>query len=774
MKVLLVDDEPDILEQAKIFLEKEKDQLDVVTTTSPPEALEMVKSNEVEAIISNYQMPEMNGLKFLKKLRDQDNNIPFIMFTGRGREEVAMEALNLGANRYFQKGDDPRTLYGMLADAVVREIGHRHAEENYQNLFEGISDVVFVCDSNLNLLDVNSAAYGQLGYSKEELLKMGVQDILADDQVNKIERIQDLIKRGNTEESKEIIFQCEQVPSDGERIPVEVSCSSIKYRGTAAALCVARNISERRITEETVRNATSAMISQIGSEDLFQKIVDNARKVSKAKFVILSLYDEEKKTVKVKAVSGESPSITDSISNILGAENLFEIEFNVEGAPRFKKFSEKKEKEPVALDGFQEYTFGMFDEKTCRSIEEVTEIEEIIAIPLLNNEGELVGILGYLFPEERKERNHTSLMIFADFASQAILKSRTFEQLIETREKLRKNKKRYRTLTEAADEIILTHDIGEAEITYANNSAAEQLGYEVGELIGMSLYEIIPDDEIDKIKEIEKNRKSGDLSVYHVETKGLRKDRTVFPVKASSKPISVTDSEKPEEVLVIARDITNQKRSEEKEEFLHSLLRHDVKNKAQIARGYLELLQKEDLPEKTKDYVEKMEKVCEEAVEIIEKVRKLRGIEKETEIGEVELREVVENVIKEHKDQLTEANVELNCQDHGHKVRGGPLLEELFSNILENAIRHSGCKKIRIHSHEQEGECIVTVEDDGCGIPKEDREKIFKKGYRKGEAGNSGLGLYLVKKIAENYRGSVKVRDSELGGARLDVHLKKI
>ncbi len=340
-------------------------------------------------------------------------------------------------------------------------------------------------------------------------------------------------------------------------------------------------------------------------------------------------------------------------------------------------------------------------------------------------------------------------------------------------EELRKSRERYRTLMETADEIILAHDVGEGGITYANNGAARQLGYEVEELLGMNLYDLIQEDEVFKIKEIEKRRKDGDSSVYKVETKAIRKDRTVFPVKASSKPVSFTSSGKPKEILIIARNISERKRAEEREEFLHSLLRHDVRNKAQIARGYFELLEEENLPKRAEDYFEKTKKACDEAIEIIEKVRKLREIKKESEFGVIELRSIIGEVIDEHGDQLSEKCIELNCENYSQSVKGGPLLEELFSNLLENAIRHSDCDKIRIYCDEREDECIVTVEDNGCGISEEDRDKVFERGFKKGDAGGSGIGLYLVKEIAKGYDSSIEVKDSELGGARFDIHLKK-
>lgn len=97
MEVLFVDDEPDIVEQAKIFLEKIDNGLNIDTATSAEEGLKKFEIKDYDAVISDYQMPEMDGLDFLETVREgRKSNVPFIIFTGKGREEAAMEALNLG------------------------------------------------------------------------------------------------------------------------------------------------------------------------------------------------------------------------------------------------------------------------------------------------------------------------------------------------------------------------------------------------------------------------------------------------------------------------------------------------------------------------------------------------------------------------------------------------------------------------------------------------------------------------------------------------------
>ncbi len=212
----------------------------------------------------------------------------------------------------------------------------------------------------------------------------------------------------------------------------------------------------------------------------------------------------------------------------------------------------------------------------------------------------------------------------------------------------------------------------------------------------------------------------------------------------------------------------------EREEFLHSLLRHDVGNKAQITKGYLDLMEDANTLEEMEDYRGKAKNAVVEAQKIVEKIRKLRKIDEEKEVSDKDLSSVIDKFVSENRSQLQDKEIKIDVSKCSCTVKGGPLLEELFSNLIENAIQHSNCEEIEISSQIEEDECVVIVEDDGNGISNDQKEKIFEKGFKSGKNAGTGLGLYMVKEIAQSYDGSVEVKDSEMGGARFDVHLKRI
>ena len=128
LRVLYVDDEPALLDIGKLFLEK-NGEFAIHTSISARDALEQIKTEHYDAIVSDYQMPDMDGIALLKHLKASGNTTPFIIFTGRGREEIVIEAINHGADFYIQKGGEPKSQFAELSNKIHYAVARRHAEE---------------------------------------------------------------------------------------------------------------------------------------------------------------------------------------------------------------------------------------------------------------------------------------------------------------------------------------------------------------------------------------------------------------------------------------------------------------------------------------------------------------------------------------------------------------------------------------------------------------------------------------------------------------------
>jgi DNA-binding response OmpR family regulator len=155
IKVLYVDDEPSLLEVTKEFLQMEGGMI-VETADDAHIALGSISKSRYDVIISDYQMPEMDGLSFLKAVREKGEVVPFILFTGKGREDVAIQALNNGADFYLQKGGDPIVQFKELKN-IVKQLHKRSEAERMVNTREEQLEMLYHASQQLYAtLDLNT------------------------------------------------------------------------------------------------------------------------------------------------------------------------------------------------------------------------------------------------------------------------------------------------------------------------------------------------------------------------------------------------------------------------------------------------------------------------------------------------------------------------------------------------------------------------------------------------------------------------------------------
>jgi len=141
LSVLLIDDEPALLETIKIMSERSRDMA-VETAQSAKEGLKILKGKSFDAIIVDYDMPEITGIDFLKILRSMGDTTPVIIFTAVGRENAAIEALNNGANFFLKKGEDPRMQFRELVTMVKRAVEQNFVGRSLGTTQRIISDMI--------------------------------------------------------------------------------------------------------------------------------------------------------------------------------------------------------------------------------------------------------------------------------------------------------------------------------------------------------------------------------------------------------------------------------------------------------------------------------------------------------------------------------------------------------------------------------------------------------------------------------------------------------
>ncbi len=608
MNVLFVDDDRDLLTQAKIYIEKKNEELELETAVSVDKALSKLDEKDFDVIVSDYQMPKKDGLEFLKIFReDKREDIPFIMFTGKGREEVAMEALNLGANRYLKKGGEMSSQYDLLVDAIRQEVNHHKTKKRYRELFH---------ESPIGIWEED---FSEVKRKIDRLKDEGIEDI-----------------EGYIEDNPDFL---KELMKDVEIISVNESVLDM-YRADSL---------------EDFRNGLSKIFGE-RSIPAFKEVV---KKISK----------------------GETEYSTDKVDRRLDGEEVHV----------FLKWS---------------VTAG-------------------------------------------HEDDYSSVLV----------------STVDITERKRKEE-RFKKYIENSPYGIFVED-DEGNYLEVNDKACEVTGYSREEMLDMKISDMYKQEDLKDVEEKFKTLK--EEGKLRIELPFVRKDGSeriwdVYAINLSG-----------DRSFSFVEDITEKKKMEEREDILHSLLRHDVANKNRILLGYLELLEEYDLPEETDNLIRKSKRAAEKSLNLIDKVSILRKAQHE-KIEEVEICSIVEETVDQMRSRIEEAGmeIEMSCPEKGCLIKGGPLLNNVFSNLIENSIKHSEGNKIRVDGRIKDEKVICHVEDDGKGIPEDLQADIFEKEYTSDEERGTGLGLFLVKMLLDIYGGEINVKDSELGGAMFEVHLEKV
>ena len=265
--ILYVDDESTLLDVTKIYMEK-SGEFAVDICLSAEEALPRLETTSYEAVISDYQMPGMDGLEFLNVLRARYPLLPFILFTGKGREEVAIEALNSGADFYLQKGGEPKSQFAELKNKVRQLVRRRAAEkalaesqEKYRDIVENINDIPYIIDT-AGIITYISPMVSQFGFLAADVIGKPVMDfIIPEDRFDMGQRLS-AIREG---QAKPYVFRIRS--REGKIVWVRGSSRPILEDGQFAGVRgVMTDFTSQKEMEEAIR----------ASEGHYRGIFDNA------------------------------------------------------------------------------------------------------------------------------------------------------------------------------------------------------------------------------------------------------------------------------------------------------------------------------------------------------------------------------------------------------------------------------------------------------------------------------------------------------------------
>ncbi|HSV48714.1 MAG TPA: response regulator [Candidatus Acidoferrales bacterium] len=264
ISILHVDDDNDFLEVSRQILKINGD-FEVEFAISAEEAYKKINTKQYDVIICDYEMPLKDGLQFLKELRTEKNDVAFMLFTGKGREEVAMTALNLGADGYYSKHGSTETVFGELAHGIKKVTDERkvkHALEDREKHFRALMDQAVDCILLLEyppegmpiIRDANAAALKLHGYSADEMIGKSIMLIDSHLGEQKIKEITLEMKQG-----KSLTFETLHQRKDGSEFNVEVHIRGLNFGSDVWAIAIERDVTERKRAQEALRSRRRAI-----------------------------------------------------------------------------------------------------------------------------------------------------------------------------------------------------------------------------------------------------------------------------------------------------------------------------------------------------------------------------------------------------------------------------------------------------------------------------------------------------------------------------------
>ena len=172
IEVLHVDDDPDFVELAATFVEREDDRFTVRTATGADEAVDRLEEELVDFVVSDYEMPGQNGIEFLKTVRERSPDLPFVLFTGKGSEEIASEAISAGVSDYLQKGTGTER-YELLANRILTHVEQARTQQELEEREAHLRQAQTVADLGSWKLDLTTE---ELYWSSEVYHIFGVPE----------------------------------------------------------------------------------------------------------------------------------------------------------------------------------------------------------------------------------------------------------------------------------------------------------------------------------------------------------------------------------------------------------------------------------------------------------------------------------------------------------------------------------------------------------------------------------------------------------------------
>ena len=603
----------------------------------------------------------------------------------------------------------------MGVSTIARDITERKKAEKLRlelsSIVEYSDDAIIGKTLDGIITSWNIGAERIYGYKAEEVIGLSLLIIFPKENQDELHRILDKIKKGERVDHYETV----RVRRDGKKIYISLTVSPIKdEKGRIiGASTIARDISLRKSYEAALR----------ASEEKYRRIVDIAEEG-------ILVMDENQVATFVNRKLANLLGCT--INEIIGKNiTAFMDEEDIGCIEAVKR--KNLEGENVQFD----FRFRKKDGTYIWTI--------VPTAPIFDEEHHFAGAL-YLISDITQHKR--------------------------TEEALRLSEARYRAIVDSQTELICRSGTN-FTLTFANEAFCEYYSVKCKDITGHSYLEFIPKEYHNKFKD---RIKLLTPSTPHVKTENhvIRRgesrwqqwvhkaifDENGYYIELQSVGRDITEIKEAEQAL---------KNAKSQAELYVDLMGHDINNMNQSALGFLELaldtLEAEGkLEKRDKLLLIKPVEALNNSAHLIDNVRKLqRATNTEMKLKTINIRDILYKLKSEYSN-VPGRDITINYTPVlEYQVKANELLEDVFSNIISNAIKHSTGPliiDIRVTNEQDIGYYKITIDDNGPGIPDDLKPKIFNRFTRgNSKAEGKGLGLYLAKTIVEDFHGKVWVED---------------
>lgn len=264
IRILHVDDEPDFADLTATYLQREDARFSIETAANASEGLGRLADEQFDCIISDYDMPGQNGIEFLDAVREDNPDLPFILFTGKGSEEVASDAISAGVTDYLQKepGTDQYTvLANRVSNAIERHQSRRmieRSEKRLRNIIDELPHLLYVIDEDGTYLLANEVLAEFHGTSVDVIEGAHVTEVLDDPEAQQfLNDLTDVLDSGASKQVPEV----EIADPDG-RIHIfepRLLPYNLADTETRTVLGIAVDVTERQQREQELKVKTQRL-----------------------------------------------------------------------------------------------------------------------------------------------------------------------------------------------------------------------------------------------------------------------------------------------------------------------------------------------------------------------------------------------------------------------------------------------------------------------------------------------------------------------------------